>query len=70
MTTANDAYDSQPVNFVRSNIKPLDLLSITVFAGFGPNTDAERLACAAVLHRNGADDLAEMVGVGYAVVGT
>lgn len=37
------------------------------FGNCGPNTVTERLACAAVLHRNAADDCAAALGIGYQI---
>lgn len=65
MTTANDTYDNQPPNFTGKQIA--HDIRATVFANFGANTDAELLACAAVLHRNGADDCAAALGIGYQI---
>lgn len=71
MVTAAGIYDDHPTNWVAPQIDHTATDQVMrAFGNRGPNTPTEMLACAAVLHRNGADDLAEMVGIGYAVVGT
>lgn len=65
MTTAENIYDNHPPNWIGLSNKPRDLdqVKATVFVNCGDNTPAERLACAAVLYRNGARDLLPMLGL-------
>lgn len=65
MTTASgNVYDEHPPNWVGSQIDPTasDHL-MRALGNRGPNTPAERLACAAVLYRNRCRDLLPMLGL-------
>lgn len=63
-TTATHTYDDQPPNWTGPQIDPTASDQVMRAIGNrGPNTAAERLACAAVLYRNGCRDLLPMLGL-------
>lgn len=64
MTTDTDLYDDHPPNWTARQIDPTASDHVMRALGNrGPNTPAERLACAAVLYRNGCRDLLSMLGL-------
>lgn len=66
--TAVDTYDDHPPNWTGPQIDPTSSdIVMRVFGNRGPNTDAELLACAAVLHANDCDDLADILGLNYRI---
>lgn len=59
MTNTTHIYDNRPPNSIGPQITHRD----QAIGNRGPNTAAERLACAAVLYRNGCRDLLPMLGL-------